>query len=214
MFMVPAKIGEADAHTDCKREIAVSQLPALTRRQVFQKRTCDVAVCELPLQAKIIELGLEFDDDGAVGARNSRRNNWCDCNAAYAQSLSICDVGPFGPFQPGSELEYEQPRLGNHGCERGCTRKREEDRVKSGEARHPRLAALLFNLHEEQSIACEVAYTCPTRHTLPTGKRHIPHTCKVPHFQHNVRCDRHFVRQKGEQKIHRALAILVEQVAA
>jgi hypothetical protein len=72
--MVPAKIGEADAHTDRKREIAVSQLPALTQRQVFQKRAGDVAVCEPPLQAKIIELGLEVDD-GAVGARNRRRND-------------------------------------------------------------------------------------------------------------------------------------------
>ena len=143
--MVPAKIGEADANTDHKREIAVSKSPALTQRQVFQKRTGDVTVCELPLQAKIIELGLQLDDD-AVGAHNSRRKDWCDCNTAYAQSPSIRDVGP---FQPGSELEYEQSRLGNQGCERDCTRKREEDRVRSGEARHPRLAALFFNLHEE-----------------------------------------------------------------
>ena len=59
----------------------MSQSPALTQRQVFQKRTGDVAVYELPLQAEIIELGLEVDD-GAVGARNRRRNNWCDCNTA------------------------------------------------------------------------------------------------------------------------------------
>ncbi len=135
-----------------------------------------------------------------------------DCNTAYGQFPSLRDDGP---FQPGSELEHEQSRLGNHGCERGCTRKREEDRVRSGEARHHlRLDALLFNLHKEERIACEVAHTCLTPHTLSTVKWNILHTCEVPHFEHNVRCDRHFVQQKGEQKIHRALAILVEQVAA
>ena len=73
---------------------------------------------------------------------------------------------------------------------------------------------LCFSISTKNKASPAKSHTCPTPHTLSTGKWHIPHTCEVPHFQHNVRCDRHFVRQKGEQKIHRALAIPVEQVAA